>query len=114
MKKRLFIFNGIALILLYGFFVNKSDYFNFNVLFLGLLLLVGYTFFAYLYPKKWNLILYHSIFIVIYTVILLTSPMGITFALIGGVTLTIQIFLLFYLPALILLIWNIKQIRQYK
>lgn len=112
MKTFLFLCNSVALICLHGFFVNESDYFNMS--FWGLLILVGYGFFAYFYPKKWICVLYHSIFVMIYAGILLTAPMGITFAMIAGLMLTIQVLLLFYLPALLLLIWNIKQIRRYK
>lgn len=112
MQKRLFLFNGITLIFLYGFFIDQSNYFNKP--FLGLLLLVCYAFSAFFYSEKWHFILYHSVFILTYTAILLTSPMGITFALIAGLIFTVKVFLIFYLPAIILLIWNIKQLRKYK
>lgn len=112
MKTLLYFFNAMALVLLYTYFLYQSDYFN--TPFFVLLLLLGYSFFIYFRPKRWSLILYHSIFILIYAGVLLTSPMGITFALIGGLILTIKVLLLFYLPALLLLIWNIQQIRQCK
>lgn len=102
--------NAVAGLALYRFWIG-----HFNLAdpyFVAVLLLGGYGFFTRFSPKKWHRLLYHGLFSGLYGLILITSPLGLTFALIGGVKLAVQVFVFFYLPAFLLVIWNIMQLRR--
>lgn len=55
-------------------------------------LLFGYLVLQlFLFKNKWLQIVYHSVFLIIQSLCLLSLPMGIAFALIGGLKLTLLI-----------------------
>ncbi|MDO4895974.1 MAG: hypothetical protein Q3971_01320 [Moraxella sp.] len=93
------------------FLFEELSYFDLEII-LMIIGIAGYSVFTYFYPNKYNKIVYYILFLVLNSIIVLTSPLGIAFALISGLLFTLKILLFFYLPPLLLIIFNMKQLMQ--
>ncbi|WP_155283981.1 hypothetical protein [Capnocytophaga felis] len=107
--KILHLFNLIAILVITNeILMIKPDYFGSFSIGMGLAG-IGLSLLVFVSKKKWLEAGYHLLFAVFFGVNFLTFPMGIAFALTGGIRLTIIILFTIYLPLLLLLIFNGRQ-----
>lgn len=102
----------ITFFLIKEFVLNEPP--NPLLLLLLILVLSAYSIVTHIYHNKWNKIAYYTLFSIIHFLTLLSFPIGMTFALIGGYILTAKIFFFFYMPPLLLIIFNLKEIMYLK
>lgn len=110
LKILLHILNPISLIIIINEMILDT-YPYCNPYAIGIALFsAGITILTYFYHKKWLEISFYSVYTLLFALCFITFPMGIAFALTSGWKLTIMILTLVYLPLLLLIILNIRQL----